>query len=170
VTIAVRISVMTVTVVIAAGVSVLSATDQSRAGVTVRAIARAFQPGELVVLNVTTAAAAEAVRVRGMGREFPAFSESPTAWRALVGIDLDVKPGRYDLSVSAGSSPPGGTTYRLVVTPKAFATRRLTVDPAFVNPPVDVQSRIQADVLVAGAALVRSVRASGDRAGEQRLR
>jgi murein DD-endopeptidase MepM/ murein hydrolase activator NlpD len=79
------------------------------------------------------------------GREFPAFSESPTEWRALVGIDLDVKPGRYDLVVVAGEAATDQTTYRLVVAPKKFATRQLTVDPAFVNPPAEAQARIQAD-------------------------
>jgi murein DD-endopeptidase MepM/ murein hydrolase activator NlpD len=80
-----------------------------------------------------------------MGREFPTFSESPTEWRALVGIDLDVKPGRHDISVIAGQTAADHTTYRLVVAPKKFATRQLTVDPAFVNPPAEAQARIQAD-------------------------
>ena len=138
-----RFSRLTTTVVIAAGVSAVSATGQTR--VTVSVSARAIQPGELVVLKVTTAASARTVRVRGMGREFPAFSESLTAWRALVGIDLEVKPGRYDLLVVAGESAADQAKHQLVVTPKQFVTRELTVDPAFVNPPVEVQSRIQAD-------------------------
>ena len=133
------------TVVIATGVSDVAATHQKRAAVTVGISARAIQPGELVVLNVTTAAPAQAVRVHGMGREFPAFSETPTTWRALVGLDLDVRPGRYELSVAAGQSAADQTKYTLVVTPKSFITRELTVDPAFVNPPVEAQSRIQAD-------------------------
>ena len=89
--------------------------------------ARAVQPGELVLLKITTSTNAHSARVTGMGREFPAFSESPTEWRALVGVDLEVKPGRYDLSVVAGEAATDQTTYRLVVAPKKFATRELTV-------------------------------------------
>jgi murein DD-endopeptidase MepM/ murein hydrolase activator NlpD len=107
--------------------------------------ARAVQPGELVLLRVKTPTNTQSLRVRGMGREFPAFSESRGEWRALVGIDLDVKPGRYDISVSAGQSAADRATYQLVVAPKKFATRQLTVDPAFVTPPAEAQLRIKAD-------------------------
>jgi murein DD-endopeptidase MepM/ murein hydrolase activator NlpD len=107
--------------------------------------ARAFQPGELVLLKVKTPANTPSVRVHGMGRDFPAFSESPTEWRALVGIDLDVKPASYDIAVEAGQSAAEQAIYRVVVAPKKFATRELTVDPAFVNPSADAQVRIQTD-------------------------
>lgn len=119
--------------------------SQSRGSVVVSVSARALHPGELVVLRITTVAPTQTVRVRGMGREFAVFSESATSWRALVGIDLDRKPGPYELSVEAGASAKDRAIHRLVVTPKKFPTRQLTVDPAFVNPPEDVRSRIQAD-------------------------
>lgn len=107
--------------------------------------ARAVQPGELVLLKIKTPASAATVRVHGFGREFPAFNESPAEWRALVGIDLDVKPGTYEISAATGESAGEQSTYRLVVAAKKFAVRKLTVDPAFVNPPPDAQARIQAD-------------------------
>jgi len=113
--------------------------------ISVSVSARSVQPGELVLVNIKTPANTQSVHVSGIGREFPAFSESPIEWRVLVGIDLDVKAGRYDLSVVAGPAGTDQTTYRLVVAPKKFATRQLTVDPAFVNPPAEAQARIQAD-------------------------
>jgi murein DD-endopeptidase MepM/ murein hydrolase activator NlpD len=139
---------MLATVVVACGAAIAAETQApSRASraISVSVSARAVQPGELVLLKVNIPANAQSIRVRGMGREFPAFSESPTEWRALVGIDLDVKPGSYDISVVAGPSAVDTSTYRLVVVPKTFATRQLTVDPAFVNPPPEAQARIQAD-------------------------
>jgi len=129
--------------------SAVAAQTQARASsvtsVSISVSARAMQPGELVLLKIKTTANTPSIRVTGMGHEFPAFRESPTEWGALVGIDLDVKPGRYDLSVVAGEAPAEKTTYGLVVAPKKFATRQLTVDPAFVNPPAEALVRIQAD-------------------------
>jgi murein DD-endopeptidase MepM/ murein hydrolase activator NlpD len=129
--------------------SVISAQTQTPGrGTTATSVsvsARAIQPGELVLLKIATREKTQSVRVTGMGREFPTFSEGATEWRALVGIDLDVKPGRYDLSVVAGDAAADQTTYRLVVAGKKFATRQLTVDPAFVNPPAEAQVRIQTD-------------------------
>src|SRR5581483_6107481 len=64
-------------------------------------------------------------------------------WVALVGIDLDRKPGQYHVAIDAG----GGLTADepLRVLPKTFPTRRLTVDENFVNPPASVAERIARD-------------------------
>jgi len=62
-----------------------------------------------------------------------------------VGLDLEIKAGAHVLSVRAGAAPEAAATFRFVVAPKKFATRILTVDPAFVDPPPEVQTRIQAD-------------------------
>jgi murein DD-endopeptidase MepM/ murein hydrolase activator NlpD len=110
---------------------------------TISVDARSIQPGELVVLTVQTSVAADSVRVRAFNRDHTAFKIDPTSWRALVGIDLDVAPGSYSVSVEAGPPlPPTTTIHRLVVRPKAFPTRRLKVDDAFVNPPPSVLARI----------------------------
>lgn len=105
--------------------------------------ARAVQPGELVVLTVTTLAAPH---VTAFGRQLGAVQRSPDSWQVLVGIDLDVKPGRYTVQVDTGSSPDAPhATYPLVVTARKFATRQLKVDEAFVNPPASVMPRITAE-------------------------
>ena len=57
----------------------------------------------------------------------------------LIGIDLAVTPGRYPVAIAAGDAR---TTYPLVVQARAFATRRLTVDPDLVNPPPEALERI----------------------------
>jgi len=102
--------------------------------------ARSVQPGELVVLSITLPDRRDTVRVRAFDHDVPAFATGPAAWRALVGIDLDRKPGPYDVTVDAG----GGltATETLVVRPKSFPTRRLTVDENFVNPPASAEARI----------------------------
>ena len=119
--------------------------SRSGSAISISVTARSIHPGELVLLKVRTAASVAIMRVHGLGREFPAFRESPAEWRALVGIDLDVKPGAYEISAVTGEAAADQATYRLVVAPKTFAIRKLTVDPAFVNPPPEAQERIQAD-------------------------
>jgi len=101
----------------------------------VSAASRALQPGELVVLTVTTSQPLNALSVKAFDHDQPVFRVAPTVWRALVGIDVDAKPGTYSASV-------GGTPYPLRVRPKQFRTRTLKVDEAFLNPPASERSRI----------------------------
>jgi hypothetical protein len=54
--------------------------------VTVASTARSMQPGELVVLTVTTLEPAEVVRVRAFDRDVPVFRAGSLKWQALVGL------------------------------------------------------------------------------------
>ncbi len=106
--------------------------------------ARSIQPGELVVLTMTTSAAVDEMKIRAFERDLPAFRVNETTWRVIVGIDLDVAPGAHAVTIRPG--PPLDTsavTHTLRVQSKAFPTRRLTVDDAFVNPPPAVTERIE---------------------------
>jgi murein DD-endopeptidase MepM/ murein hydrolase activator NlpD len=107
--------------------------------------ARSIQPGELAVLTVTTPTPVDEVRVRGLGRDLKPIRVNATEWKVLVGIDLETKPGRYDVSVVTGPSDAGRVTQLLTVLPRTFTTRKLTVDAAFVNPPPAEVARIAAD-------------------------
>jgi murein DD-endopeptidase MepM/ murein hydrolase activator NlpD len=106
--------------------------------------ARAMQPGEVVVVTATGAAPRASVQANVFGRVVPLFPADAGVFQGLVGIDLDVRPGTYRVTVTADE--PGGAsrtaTRNLVVRAKTFPTRRLTVDPRFVEPPPDVQARI----------------------------
>jgi murein DD-endopeptidase MepM/ murein hydrolase activator NlpD len=112
---------------------------------TVRVAARSIQPGELVVLTLTTGTVANEVRAHAFGRELTPIRMSSTEWRVLVGVDLETKPGRYDVSMIMGPSEKDRVTQLLTVLPKTFATRRLTVDAAFVNPSAEQVARINDD-------------------------
>jgi murein DD-endopeptidase MepM/ murein hydrolase activator NlpD len=108
--------------------------------------ARALQPGELVVLTVTTSTPVTSMRGRGFDRPLAPWRVDDTTWRALIGIDLDVAPGTYDVTVETGpAAAPTRARRRLVVTAKQFPTRRLTVNPDFVDPPATVLARIEAE-------------------------
>jgi murein DD-endopeptidase MepM/ murein hydrolase activator NlpD len=118
------------------------------AALTVNVHARALQPGEPVRLDITSAGSLSDVRVRAFDVETPAVRvDGDRHWSALIGIDLDVQPGRYTAVVSGTTAAGVPVTERvaLAVTAKAFPTRRLTVDPNFVNPPADVLPRIVAE-------------------------
>jgi len=101
--------------------------------------ARAVQPGEVVLVTVTAAASEAPVTIRAFDREWPAYAVDRGRWRALVGIDLDTRAGRYDLVVTTRS---GGVHHPLAVRARTFPTRRLTVDPDLVNPPPEARERI----------------------------
>lgn len=119
--------------------------------------ARALQPGELVVLTVTTSGEAGAVHVRAFDKDWPAFAVDERTWRTFVGIDLDTEPGDYSASVRIDSAAGAERLSKtLSVMSKTFRTRNLTVDNAFVNPPASVQARIERE-----AAQLNRIYASG---------
>jgi murein DD-endopeptidase MepM/ murein hydrolase activator NlpD len=110
--------------------------------------ARAIQPGELLVLTITMSVPVEHLRVRAFARDAGAFSVGPRSWRALIGIDLDVAPGLHHVSVEGQAGAQKiQTTYELRVRPHTFPTRRLSVDEAFVNPPAEMETRIQQEAV-----------------------
>jgi murein DD-endopeptidase MepM/ murein hydrolase activator NlpD len=114
--------------------------------VKVAAEARSFRPGELAALTISVPEDTERVRVEVFKKEFVAFKTAPTTWRALVGIDLETRPGDYGVVVDTlAGSASSRTTYHLVISPRQFPVRRLKVDPAFVNPPASAVARIRDD-------------------------
>jgi len=116
-------------------VSLLVAIQAAPPTVDVRA--RAIEPGEVLLVTIESDTA---VSVRAFDRDWPQYRRDGNGWRALVGIDLETKPGRYDLTVRIGD----GVVHRtLVVRPHAFPTRRLNVDPNLVHPPPDQQARVE---------------------------
>jgi murein DD-endopeptidase MepM/ murein hydrolase activator NlpD len=112
------------------------------AAVGVDVTARSIQPGELVVVTVDAPGDADGVHVRAFAHEIEPFAVGSGRWRALVGIDLDVKAGPHVVTVEAGHAR---ATRTLHVLPKSFPTRRLTVDPDFVTPPPSATERIERD-------------------------
>ncbi len=111
--------------------------------------ARGIQPGELVILTITSDQPLSALRVQAFDHDWPVTRESSApdgteSWRSLVGIDLDVPVGPHDATITATSA--GGETplvHPLNVVAKQYRTRRLTVDPNFVNPPAAELPRIR---------------------------
>ena len=128
--------------------AVLSQSPIADHPIEISARARSIRPGELVVLTIAAPAGRDHVQVRAFDRDIPAFRVRDGTWEALVGIDLDVRPGTYAANVSAGAAR---AIYELVVTRRTFPTRRLTVDEAFVTPPKSEQPRIDREAALLAA-------------------
>lgn len=117
----------------------------------ISARARALRPGEVVVLAIVPPIATDTMRVLAFDREVAAYTVGDT-WRAIVGVDLDVEPGTYRVTVeSAGAETVARGTHDLRIVPGTFRTRRLTVDPAFVTPPPAEQPRIAREAALLAA-------------------
>ncbi|HUR34500.1 MAG TPA: peptidoglycan DD-metalloendopeptidase family protein [Vicinamibacterales bacterium] len=106
---------------------------------------RSLQPGEAVVVTVSTPADTGTVAVAAFDAQWPTVRIGETRWRALVGIDLDRKPGTYPLTVDTTGTRELHAHEALAVRPKRFRRRALTVAPDFVNPPPELLARITGD-------------------------
>lgn len=126
---------------LAVALAVLAPAPQAD-GLTVAVDARSVRPGEVIVLTIGAPAEAGSVRVHAFNRELAPFALESGRWRVLVGIDLDVAPGRYPVAIEAGTLRH---VQDIKVEPRSFRTRRLTVDPDFVTPPPAAAERIEQD-------------------------
>ncbi len=107
---------------------------------------RSLQPGEVLVLEARSSRPLQNLRIDAFGNEFQAFGDMDgTAWVALVGIDLETKPGAYRIEVKGrqldGTSLSAQKAIRVLA--KKFPGRELKVDEKFVVPPADARERIE---------------------------
>ena len=111
-------------------------------GVEVRS--RALRPGEVLAIDVRAPEGVTAITATLGDRAIPVWQLSPRAWRGLAGLDVEQPPGPLVLTVTAATpkGPPMARTITLDVHPGAFAERRLTVPPRFVEPPESERPRI----------------------------
>ena len=116
------------------------ATQVASAPLAISATARSVQPGELVLLTIPIPSDETTVGVSAFGQDLLPWRGDDGTWRVLVGIDLDVAPGPHPVTIRASDGRTG--RHVLQVEGKEFPTRQLTVDPAFVTPPAEVQDRI----------------------------
>jgi murein DD-endopeptidase MepM/ murein hydrolase activator NlpD len=118
------------------------------AALTITVKARAFQPGELALVTLSFPEAPAHVTLEAFGKLVPVFPSADRTWQALVGLDLDLAPGDYEW-IAEADLPSGRVRQSRAVTvlAKQFDTRRLRVEPGFVNPPPATQARIEAEAL-----------------------
>lgn len=115
---------------------------------TVSTGARSLPPGGVALISVHSSQPLTAIDGRGFGRAVRFWPDAEhTSWDALLASGLDAKPGTHTVSIT-GMSAGGSATATLPVrvVPKQYETRRLTVDPQFVNPPNSEGERIAREV------------------------
>ena len=106
--------------------------------------AAASGPGDVVRLDVTCTCESADISATVFGRPVR-LARTGDRWQGLIGIDLEVKPGRYVIEIAIARPEYGaiGSSQMLTVTDKSYPIRRLRVAPAFVDPPASEVARIQ---------------------------
>lgn len=107
--------------------------------------AKVIAPGDVVLVTVVPSAPVETVEGTAFDRRVIFWkSDDGKEWRGLVGVPLDTPAGAHDVFVQATGATGAIATRPLTLRlqDKQFATRRLTVDPRFVDPPADQVERI----------------------------
>lgn len=105
---------------------------------------QSIYPGDVVRVDVGGRGETGRVSATVFGKEIAFdFDRQRRVWSALVGIDLDTKPGTYRLRVE--TSDAGRVNRSLRVLPKSFPVRRLRVPENFVNPPAEALEQIARD-------------------------
>jgi murein DD-endopeptidase MepM/ murein hydrolase activator NlpD len=115
--------------------------------------ARAVAPGEVVALSVDAPAAVTAVSSLWRERPLDFVRVGAGRWHALIGLDVEEKPGPRRLTLTARRAGAADLTqpYTLTVEPKTWRTRNLKVAARFVNPPASALPRIEKETALLNA-------------------
>jgi murein DD-endopeptidase MepM/ murein hydrolase activator NlpD len=131
-------------------VSTLSGPDcTAGTALSVSVSARAFVPGEPLLLTVNSAS--QLANLEGefldqtvffTRRAEPAGQE---LWLGWTMISLDQKPGTETIAIRGQTveGSPVSTGHAIIIKPKHFPEERLTVGSGYVNPPAELEQRLQ---------------------------
>ena len=91
-------------------------------------------PGQAVVVDIPFEPELEAVTLAWQAQEIR-MAPADSGWFALLGVDLDVAPGSYEIDAvfRYADHRQEHRTLALTVTPKEYPTTRLTVEPKYVE-------------------------------------
>jgi murein DD-endopeptidase MepM/ murein hydrolase activator NlpD len=109
--------------------------------------------GSLLLLELRSTQPVTEIKATWDNREIPFWQEpkatekSPNVWRALLGVDLELKPEQYPLALNAKteSTEELSCSANIDVKEGKFATERLTVAPNFVKPDPEQLARAEAE-------------------------
>ncbi len=91
-------------------------------------------PGQVVSVAVPDADGLAAAEVRFEGQQL-SLARDESGFFGLLGVDLDVKPGNYEVVVTKQSNDGTSVseTVDLIVAPKSYPVTKLTVAPKYVE-------------------------------------
>ena len=110
--------------------------------------------GSLLLLELRSATqSVTEIKATWDNREIPFWQEpkqtekSPSVWRALLGVDLELKPEQYPLALTVKTESAEELSCSAIIDVKEgkFATERLTVAPNFVKPDPEQLARAEAE-------------------------
>src|SRR6266404_2804995 len=110
--------------------------------------------GSLLLLEIRSSTqSVTEIKATWDNREIPFWQEpkptekSPNTWRALLGVDLELKPEQYPLALTAKTESAEEFPCSAIIDVKEgkFATERLTVAPNFVKPDPEQLARAEAE-------------------------
>jgi len=103
-----------------------------------------IQPGDVLKLDIRPPDGVAMVTATWSEREVPLLRQADGTWRGLVGIDVETAPGPKTLRLRGERSagPPLEGTHAFEIAAKAVRTRRIRVNPKFVDPPAGALPRI----------------------------
>jgi murein DD-endopeptidase MepM/ murein hydrolase activator NlpD len=118
-------------------------------GITLKLNAGIATQGSLLLGEVASTKALPAITAEWNGRTVPLWSEgkNPLSMHALLGVDLEKAPGRYEWKISWEGADDQANACSAVVVVHAgkFPTERLTVEKQFVQPDPEQQKRAEED-------------------------
>jgi len=115
-------------------------------GTEVELIAPILEPGQIILARLIRAPAVKKVLIRfGDAAYELGPREQALETFALIGLDLGLKPGPYDLEMTVflRDGRVEELKHRVLVGNREFPVKKLWVKEEFVRPPPDVQDRIQ---------------------------
>ena len=114
-------------------------------GIDVELLYRAFEPGEIIVVEIKDSFNVKEARVRFLDRSYQmGTSETNHRLFAFVSLDLGLEPGFYTLTVFIKRLIGGWESVqkRLIIPVKEFPQIKLWVDKKFITPPPEFRERI----------------------------
>jgi murein DD-endopeptidase MepM/ murein hydrolase activator NlpD len=103
--------------------------------------------GSPVLFRVTAPAAVKELKADFLGQELDfRFGPGCRCWYAIAGVGLNTKPGKYALQLHGAGAPSenGALTYTVMVRAAHYPFSKITLPPAFVEPPKEVEPQIAA--------------------------
>jgi murein DD-endopeptidase MepM/ murein hydrolase activator NlpD len=147
--------------VLAVGVCIGAGADQQSDGDILLTLSHAapLRIGDAVLVSVTASQPLTTLEGEAFGRPVPFWATtSQRQWNGLVGIDVGVGAGTYDLEVRATGlqGAAARATLSLLVGERRFETRQVRVAERFVNPPEGEAERIRQEAERLAAVFMRS--------------
>ena len=109
---------------------------------------RAFQPGEILLVQLEGSETIERAWIGGAGQKFYFFKKNSSAgtnYYAFLGLDGELEPGEhiFELVMQKGNKSWEVTRFNLYLEGREYRTRKLRVASKYVEPPEEERERIE---------------------------